>query len=127
MGPLLFLVYINDLPKDIEHKAIPILFADDTSILITSPNNTQFQNYLNTVFGQLNKWFKANLLSVNFDKTSFIQFINKRTCTSIIQITYEDKQICTATETKFLGLFINNSLSWKTHIENVQYKLSSTC
>jgi hypothetical protein len=60
LGPLLFLVQINDLTKAIKHKAIPILFADETGILIESPNNIQFQNDLNIVFGQLNKWFKAN-------------------------------------------------------------------
>jgi len=87
-GPLLFLVYINDLPKAIEPKAVPILFAADTSILITSPNNMQFQIDLNVVFGQLNKWFKSNLLP--------FQFTNKSTCASYIQITYKDKQICTA-------------------------------
>jgi len=42
---------MNDLPKATEHKAIPILFADDTRILITSPNNIQFQSDLNVVFG----------------------------------------------------------------------------
>jgi hypothetical protein len=70
LGPLLFLVYINDLLQTVKHKAIPTLFADDTSILITSQNNIQFQNDLNVVSGQLNKWFNANLLSLNFDKTS---------------------------------------------------------
>jgi len=53
LKPLLFLVHIIDLPKAMEHKAIPILFADDTSILITSPNNIQFQSDLNIVFEQL--------------------------------------------------------------------------
>ena len=109
----------------LEHRAIPILFADDTGVLITSPNNIQFQNYLNIVFGQLSKWLKANLLSFNFNKTYLIQFINKSTRASDIQITYEDKQIHTAIETKFLGLFINNTLSWKTYIEYFKSKLSS--
>ena len=54
---------------------------------------------------------------MNFDKTYFIQFTNKSICTSAIQITYEDKQISIVIETKFLGLFINNNLSWNTHIE----------
>jgi len=55
LGPLLFLVYISDLPKAIEHKALPILFIADTSILITRPNNIRFQNDLNIVFSHLNK------------------------------------------------------------------------
>jgi len=93
LGPLLYLVYINDLHKAVESKAIPILFADDTSILIISPNNIQFQSDLNVVSGQLNKWFKVNLLSLNFDKTYFIQFTNKSTCTSDIQIMYDDKNL----------------------------------
>ena len=59
-GPLLFLVYIIDVPKAIDHKAVPIIFADDTSILIISPNNIHFQNNLNIVVGQLNKW--SNLI-----------------------------------------------------------------
>jgi hypothetical protein len=50
LGPLLFLVYINDLSKAIEHKDFPILFADNTSILLTSRNNTQMQGVFNTIF-----------------------------------------------------------------------------
>jgi len=60
LSPLLFLVYINELPKAVEHKALLLLFADDTSILLTSPNNIQMQRDLNFVFEQLNKWFKSN-------------------------------------------------------------------
>jgi hypothetical protein len=72
LGPILFLLYFNDLPKAIEHKAIPLQFADGTRILITSPNTTQLQNDFNIAFEQLNKWFEVNLLSLNFDKTYFI-------------------------------------------------------
>jgi len=86
LGPLLFLVYINDLPKAIEHKAFPILFADDTSILFTSPNNIEMQSDLNMVFDQLIKWFKSNSLFFNFDKTYFIQFTNKNIFISDMQI-----------------------------------------
>jgi hypothetical protein len=85
------------------------------------------QTDLNIVFEQLNKWFKSNLLLLNFDKTYFIQFTNKSKFTSDIQIKYEGKQISMANETKFLGLFININLSWKTHIECITSKLSSAC
>ena len=67
------------------------------------------------------------MLSLNSDKTCITQFTNKSTCTSDIPITYEDKQIRTAVETKFLGLFVNNNLSWKTHIANIKSKLGSAC
>ena len=82
---------------------------------------------LNEIFMQLNKWFKLNLLSLNFDKTSFIHFTNKSTCNFEMWIKYENKQIRTVNETKFLGLFINNNLSWKTHINCIKSKLSSAC
>jgi hypothetical protein len=127
LGPLLFLLYINDLPNAIKHKALHILFADDTSILITNPNSNQLQSDLNTVSAQLNKWFKSNLLFLNFDKPHFIQFNNASKCTSVTEIEYEDEQISIANEAKFLGLYINNNLSWKTHIESIKNKLSSVC
>ena len=60
LSPLLFLVNINELPKVAECKALLILFADDTSILLTSPNNIQMQSDLILVFEQLKKWFKSN-------------------------------------------------------------------
>ena len=64
---------------------------------------------------------------MNFDKTYLIQFTNKSTCNSEIQITYDDKHICTEIETKYLGLVINNNLSWKRHIECIKSKQSSAC
>ena len=54
LGPLLFLIYINDLPKAVEPTAIPIMFADDTSIIIKSRNNTQLQSDLNAAICQIN-------------------------------------------------------------------------
>jgi hypothetical protein len=127
LGPLLFLLYVNDLPKAIEHKDTLIQFSDDTSILITSPNTTQLQNDFNFAFEQLNKWFDTNLLFLNFDKTYFIQFMNKSTYASDIYIKYGDKQISSTFNTKFLGLFVNDTLSWKTHIEFIMSKLNSAC
>jgi len=53
--PFLFPVYINDPPNAIEQRAILTLFADDSSVLVTSPNDIQFPNDLNIVFGQQNK------------------------------------------------------------------------
>jgi hypothetical protein len=67
LGPMLILLYINDLPQVIESKVTPILFADVTSILITSPNNTKLQNDANIVFKQINN---ASGLTCSLNRSS---------------------------------------------------------
>jgi len=62
LGPLLFLIYVNDLPKTVNDKTVPILFADDTSIIVKSPNTKYFQTNMVTAFNCVNKWFKVNLI-----------------------------------------------------------------
>ena len=57
LGPLLFLIYVNDLPKTINDNNIPILFADDTSIIVKSPNPKDFQTNMVKAFDRVNKWF----------------------------------------------------------------------
>ena len=56
LGPLLFPIYINDLPLTLENNSIPILFTDDTSVLISHTDNNSQLNILG-VFEQLNRWF----------------------------------------------------------------------
>ena len=68
---------MNDFPKTVNDKTIPILFADDTSIIIKSPNSKDFQTNMVTAFNCVNKWFRVNLLSINVDKTHYIQFKTK--------------------------------------------------
>ena len=57
-------------PKAVEPTAIPIMFADDTSILINSPNTVQLQSDLNSGMGQLNEWFQENLITLNLEKNT---------------------------------------------------------
>lgn len=63
--------------QNINIKSKLILFADDTSIIVTNPNAIDFKNDVSTVFEHKRIWFKLNLLSLNFDKTPYIQFITK--------------------------------------------------
>jgi hypothetical protein len=127
MCPLLFLFYINDLPIPINDKFIPILFADDTSIQVTSPYKNQFQTNITVAFNCINEWLKANLLSINFDKTHFIQFITNNKPKTNIRINYDNKQITSISNIKFLGIQINNKINWKYHIEHILPKLSTVC
>jgi hypothetical protein len=72
LGPLLFVIYTNDLPKLINKPSLPVRFADDTSILFAQPSLTDLKNNMHSIFETLNKWFKANQLTLNFDLISFI-------------------------------------------------------
>jgi hypothetical protein len=74
LGPLLFLVYINDLPTILQPNGVPVLFADDGSVLISHANPIQFKNKINAVYRTLDDWFKKNLLSLNTVKTQYINF-----------------------------------------------------
>jgi hypothetical protein len=127
LGPLLFLIYVNDLPKIVNDKTVPILFADDTSINVKSSNSRDFQTNLATAFNSVNKWFKINVLSINVDKTPYIQFKTKNKPTVDINIACNDSLITTVPKIKFLGLYIHDSPNWSYHIEYIIPKLSSAC
>jgi len=71
---LLFLIYINDLPKVLIQNGLPIFFADDTSVVVMDSNIVDFQLNMKLVFEQINDWFNVNLLLLNFEKTGFIHF-----------------------------------------------------
>jgi len=74
LGPLFFLIYINDLPRIINKDNNIVLFADDTSIIITDTNIDDFNLHANMLFIELNTWFNNNLLSLNFSKTHYLEF-----------------------------------------------------
>jgi adenine-specific DNA methylase len=91
-GPLLFLIYINDLSNIINNESVPVLFVDDTSILFTHSNPTDFYNNIHKVFEISSKWFKANLLSLKFEKTQVVQFTTKPNMLSCEKIGCDKKQ-----------------------------------
>ena len=74
LGPLMFLIYINDLPKTINKIATSVIFADDTGIIITNNNKIDFTNALQQTIIEMSSWFRSNLLTLNYDKTHFLQF-----------------------------------------------------
>ena len=116
LGPLLFLLYINDLPQITnDNKSKIVLFADDTSIIITNPNFTDFENSVNKIFQHISELFSANFLSLNLDKTYYMQFVTKNSFSINFNITYGNKEIANTCNTKFLGLTLNNTLSWNTY------------
>jgi hypothetical protein len=82
---------------------------------------------VNDVFASLSKWMKANKLTLNFDKTNFMKFsTNNKTCVNL-NIGYDDKTIEEIETAKIPGPQIDNNQNWKTLIQCIIPKLSSTC
>ena len=79
LGPLLFLIYINDLPVSISKTAKSILFADDISITVTNENKTEFRHTLQLAMIKISNWFQSNRLNLNYEKTHLFTFCNKKT------------------------------------------------
>jgi len=104
-----------------------VLYADDTSFIITNPSPTEFVNKLNNVLADVNEWFKNYLLSLNLNKTTYLQFWTKNSQKLDPNITLMNNQITNTTNTKLLGLAIEETLSWKSHINQVLSRLSSAC
>jgi len=78
LGTLLFLIDINDLSLSINKLANPILFADDMTIIISNTNPQEFKNNINSVMTEITNWFQSNLLTLNCNKTHFMQFLTKK-------------------------------------------------
>jgi hypothetical protein len=71
LGPILFLLCINDLPLNIKEERT-VLFADDTNILVTAENGESLQQKINKVVDELQRWLNANSLILNTEKTTAI-------------------------------------------------------
>ena len=79
LGPLLFLIYINDFSSIISKIANPALFVDDMNIIISHTDPEEFKNNINMVLIETFNWFQSNFLTLNCDKTHFFQFLTKNT------------------------------------------------
>ena len=103
---MLFLLYINDLPEVTAKKAKLVIYADDTSLIVTSSSPTEFATKLNNVLAEVQEWFKSNLLFLNLNITTYVQFLTKNSKKPDLNITLKNNQITNSTNTKFLGLLL---------------------
>lgn len=127
LGPLLFLIYINDI-SNLPLKGKSYLFADDSTIAYSSPSfvlNSEMAEYdLNL----LRRFFTANFLALNPGKTKVMHFCTQRHSTvnsndAVIKL--DDVNIETVTTFKYLGLMLDSHLTWNSHVEYVASKIKS--
>ena len=120
LGPLLFNIYINDLPQIDNNAANYILYADDTNIMFSSDDPYSLFQKLNNVLSTSISWFDRNHLTLNMDKTTYM-YIKPRA--DILAFQPPPNIINRTEETKFLGVFFTQDLTWKNHINKVINKI----
>ena len=121
--PLLFLIYINDLCI-VCKSTEPVLFADDTNLFSSGSNAISLQDGVNNDLAIIAEWLKVNKLSLNIKKTHFMCFSAKNKSRPGIALQIDGEAIAEVNKSKFLGVVIDNKLSWKDHISFVCRKVA---
>ena len=124
LGPTLFNLYLNDICNASSILEFT-LFADYTNIIYSHDSTTSLCNTLNTELERLNAWFNLNKLSLNLQKTNYINFSTNNS-NSTIQIAINGSNIEKVNSTKYLGVYIDHHLNWKDHIAYISSKFSKS-
>ena len=127
LGPLLFLIYINDLY--LSSKLLHfILFADDTNLFFSHKNLKTLFSKMNAELSKINEWFKANKLSLNVTKTKYILFLKPSKVDDIPlklpDLNINNINIKRVNSMKFLGVILDQHLNWKEHLKLIENKTS---
>ena len=125
LGPLLFLIYINDLPKVSNLKVR--LFADDAILTLGDKDEKNLQHIMNDQLTKIDDWTKINQLTINYKKTNFMIFTRKKKISSPLSIRIGQNIINHKTNVKYLGVVIDEKMSWKNHVNYLCSKLAKGC
>ena len=123
LGPLLVLIYINDMNLAVKCCTIHH-FADDTNLLCSGKKLKQLRKNMNKELSLLFEWLCANRLSLNVAKTEFIVFRPKKYINEKFTLRLNQKTIKESNKIKYLGVFLDKGLSWNFHITELCKKLS---
>ena len=132
LGPLLFLLYINDLPQ--ATNFFTSLFADDTGLLLSSSDPNRLMKIANFELEKAKEWFQANKLTLNVSKTKYIVFRNKNMNfkSDMFRLMIGDEVLerignnCQEKSFKFVGVQFDEFLTWEHHINHVAKRISSS-
>ena len=126
LGPLLFLIYINDMYKSVKFSKIHH-FADDTNLLCIENNEKILRKRMNEDLKLIFEWLCTNRLSLNVAKTEFIIFKPpKKRMINRFTLKLDGKTIFESPKIKYLGLIMDSRLTWKYHINELRKKLSKS-
>jgi hypothetical protein len=126
LGPLLFLFYINDLGNIFENVQ-SILFSDDSNLIAKGSSIQVLKQHINQDIPLLTSWLKTNRLSLNISKTHIMVFGKKtKNQDNSISVSIEGTLLEVVNHTKFLGIILDNGLTWKQHALHLSKKISKS-
>jgi hypothetical protein len=119
LGPLLFVLFINDLPNGTVRCDI-LMYADDT-VIFFSKDTSEIERVLNTELELIHNWLHLNKLFLNLTKTELVLFGTGANLAKVtnFQVTIGHYQLKRVMEYKYLGVFLDDSLTWKSHVEYI--------
>ena len=122
LGPLIFLIFVNDLHLHL-HDAECVQFADDTTLLFKHKNIRYLQFCIESELKWIQDWFNANKLTLNVSKCSYLLFNASNKQCSTLNLTLNDIDIPRVRFAKLLGTWIDDKLTWDTHVKKLMVKL----
>ena len=123
LGPLLFLIYINDLCSICKYT-MPILFADGTNLFSSGKDIRTLENNINNELLNISLWLKVNKLSFNIKRHTIWYFADVKRLDVDVKLLIDGEAIDEVQKIKFLGIIIDNKLSWKYHIDHISGKIA---
>ena len=123
IAPVLFLLYINDLPN-FSKIASTILFADDTTICFSNSDLSELTSICNSELEKFHSWTRSNKLTLNVSKTNCMLVSNRAEVTNCPPVILDNSPLQFKSSVKFLGVIIDNKLKFKEHIKTIKNKLS---
>ena len=123
LGPLLFLLYLNDI-YTVSNQIDLVLYADDCNIFFKIPSqDVNFSDQVLSTLNQISEWFSCNELALNTSKTNYMIFSGRRRL-QIEPVSINNVRLQRVTQCKFLGVIFDEKLTWKPHIQTTIRKLS---
>ena len=122
LGPLLFVIYINDIPE-IFKLAKFILYADDANIIVTGNSMAEIHEKISELSNILLKWVDCNGLALNLKKTTYMVF-SRQKINQNFNLVINNTQIERKSEARFLGIIVDDKLTWKQHIIALKSKMA---
>ena len=125
LGPLLFLIYINDIMNSSNVLSF-VLFADDTTVYVQNDSIDSAINILNTEMAKVELRFDSNKLTLNVNKTQMIILSRKKNLTPQNEVISRNEEVQRVNKVKFLGVKVDQYPNWKDHISMISQKNSKS-